>query len=218
MALVILFYVAAETVFPKQVRQIGTGIQNLLSQAKDIRIDGKPVKQEPSLQPEDPLPLPPPPLINPMRGLIVQSNPSGAEIYLNGKNTNKLTPARVNVPTDRNFEIVLRKPRYVDYEGSNLKADSIGTSWTASLQKARVAYLNIDVRPSRNVEVYVNGQKLSENLPVTGYSIPANQLVDVKAVNKLTGQKVTQKVRLYEDQRKELILQLDKNRRPSSQR
>ena len=72
--------------------------------------------------------------------------------------------------------------------------------------------------PSRNVLIYIDGQKLSESLPITGYAIPANQAVKVKAVNKLTGQKVTETLRLYQDQRKQLLLKLPPARGTASKR
>ena len=212
---VIVIGVVAQSFFPKQVKQVTDFFGNVSVVVPDKTTPD--TGSNPSVAP-DPLPLPPAPNPNPTRGLIVQSNPSGAEIYLNGENTKKLTPARVNIPADRKFEIVLRKPRYVDYEGVGLMSDNIGTSWTATLRKARVAYINIDVRPARNVSIYVDGQKLSETLPITGYAVPANQVVRVKAVNKLTGQKVTESLRLYQDQRKQLILKLPPPREPANKR
>lgn len=154
------------------------------------------------------------------RGLIVNSIPSGAEIFINGQSTGEFTPARVNIPTDHSFNLSLKKSRYVDYIKENIKAEQLDqASFTATLQKAMVAYINIDVRPSRNVKVMVNGVTLREDvLPVTGYAIPAGQSVRVQAQNLLTGEIAEQMVELYADERKTVVLRLDKGRSPSGQR
>jgi eukaryotic-like serine/threonine-protein kinase len=156
----------------------------------------------------------------PVRGLVVNSVPSGAEIFLNGKSTGESTPARISVPTDRPFGLTLRKARYIDYSRTNLFAAKLDqASFTATLQKALVAYVNIDVRPARNVRVSVNGVTLKETtMPITAYAIPAGQPVKIQAQNTLTGEVSQQTIELYPDERKTIVLRVDKGRNPASRR
>src|SRR5690606_10574500 len=94
--------------------------------------------------------------------LVVNSNPSGAEIYMNGINTGKITPARIQVPADAPFAIKLRLERYIDYQKGNLTTDITGSNFTATLQKAMVGYIDVDVRPPLNTKVYINGKEIRE--------------------------------------------------------
>lgn len=153
-----------------------------------------------------------------VRGLIVNSVPSGAEIIVDGKSTGEFTPARISVPAARTFNLTLKKSRYIDYVKNNIKTDHMEKgSFTATLQKAMVAYINIDVKPARNVKVTVNGVVLEEDsLPISGYAIPASQVITIRAQNLITGQVAEQTVELYADERKSILLRVDKNRLPSS--
>lgn len=159
----------------------------------------------------------PPPPPTSFRGLIVNSIPSGAEIVIDGRSTGEFTPARVNVPTTRPFSLTLKKSRYIDYIKTNIANNQLEKgSFTATLQKALVAYINIDVKPARNVRITVNGTVLEEDsLPITGYAIPAGQVVTVRAQNLATGQVAEQTIELYADERKTVLLKVDRNRNPA---
>jgi hypothetical protein len=149
-------------------------------------------------------------------GLVVNSVPSGAEIYINGLNTGKTTPSRVEIPADRPFTIDLKLDRYIDYTKTDLTSEHTGRSFTATLQKSMVAYLDIDVKPARNARVYVNGQPLTdENLPITRYAVPSGTKIKIRAENPYTGTSAEETLILKEDQRKSLLLRLDQTRKPS---
>lgn len=155
---------------------------------------------------------------NVTKPLIIQSVPSGAEIFIDGVSTKESTPSRIQVPADRKVVLTLKKERYLDYVKSDFEITAFPkSSLTATLQKAMVAYLDIDVVPSRNVKVYVNGQLLKENtLPIYKYAVPAGTAITIGAVNAVTGEKVQEKITLLEDQRRSITLKLNKNRQPSS--
>ncbi|MCB0349915.1 MAG: serine/threonine protein kinase [Bdellovibrionales bacterium] len=151
--------------------------------------------------------------------LVVNSVPSGADIYLNGLATGKVTPARIDVPADSSFAITLKMSRFLNYSKNNLTIDKTGRTFTAVLQKSMVAYVDIDVKPPVNARVYVNGQALSDEiLPINRYAIPAGTPVTIRAENPITGSATQEVITLREDQRYKVILQLDKNRLPSNRR
>ncbi len=151
---------------------------------------------------------------------IVQSLPSGAEILINGERTGETTPARIAFPIGQTVTISLKKDRYLEYTRPDFDAETYESStFSATLQKAQVGYIDIDVRPSRNVNLYINGQKLSENnLPIIKYAVPANSEVTISAIHQITGEKMEKSLRLYEDERKTVILKMNKknSRTPSS--
>lgn len=166
-----------------------------------------------------PQPLAEKPVVeNITKPLIIQSVPSGAEILIDGISTGESTPSRVRIPADRKVVLSLRKERYLDYTKSDFDVGTFpNSSLTATLQKAMVGYLDIDVVPSRNARIYVNGKPLREDqFPIYKYAVPAGTQVTVGAINSITGEKVEEKLTLFEDQRKSIILRLNKNRQPSS--
>lgn len=84
--------------------------------------------------------------------LVVNSNPSGAEIWINGVNTSETTPARIYVPAGNQFNIALKKDKYITYSRPIMDARQVGRSFHATLQKAMVGYLHIDVKPLEMLE------------------------------------------------------------------
>jgi hypothetical protein len=124
----------------------------------------------------------------------------------------------VEIPADRPFTIDLKLDRYIDYTKTDLTAEHTGRSFTATLQKSMVAYLDIDVKPARNARVFVNGQALTdENLPITRYAVPSGTQIKIRAENPYTGAFKEETLILKEDQRRTLLLRLDTPRKPSGQ-
>ncbi len=116
--------------------------------------------------------------------MIISSSPSGAEIYVNGRNTQLFTPARVMVPANKPFLLDLKRSGYVDYTRENVSREAFGTKLLATLQKASVGYLNVDVRPPKDARIYINGVLLKgERLPLAKYAVPAGRQVTVRAEN-----------------------------------
>ncbi|MCC7404409.1 MAG: serine/threonine protein kinase [Bdellovibrionales bacterium] len=143
--------------------------------------------------------------------LLITSTPSGAEIYLNAVNTGKVTPSKITVPSTEKFLITLKRTGYIDYERKDLLRSETGRKLAATLQKALVGYLNIDVIPPRAVKVFVNGQRLSgEMLPIYNYAVPAETWVVVRAVDPLSALDAEEKVFLSRDQKKSVTLYLKK--------
>lgn len=151
--------------------------------------------------------------------LVVNSIPSGADIYLNGLATGKVTPARIDVPAEASFALTLKLSRFITYTKNNLTSEKTGRTFTATLQKSMEAYIDIDVKPPLNARVYVNGRALQDDiLPINHYAIPAGIPITVRAENPITGASTQEVITLREDQRYKVILNLNKQRSPSNRK
>lgn len=116
--------------------------------------------------------------------ITVNSSPQGAEVIINGVGTGQLTPARVKIPSDKEFYLGLRKQDYIDYQ-QKIQANYPNADYKGTLQRVRVGYLDIDVKPRESI-VYINGTQLIDRLPIVGYKFPADRKIVIKAVNKQT--------------------------------
>jgi serine/threonine protein kinase len=220
-AFAIMSYVAGVSYFPKEAAQIESIFEKALS---SLSKKGKPTDNAiVPIAPNQPAPTFPDnkeaqAAIDPTKApLIVHSLPSGAEIYIDGVNTGELTPARILVSSNSEFSIKLRLGGFLDYSKSSLSVDQTGRTFTATLQKALEAYIDIDVKPPVNIRLYVNGAELKDELPITKYAIPAGSPIVIRAVNVMTGSVAEETVNLKEKERHRIVLQPDKNRIPSSQ-
>jgi len=133
--------------------------------------------------------------------LIVTSAPSGAEIYIDNVNSGQITPSRVEVPKNKPFLLSLKRAGFAEYT-SKLSRDMTGGRHNATLEKALVGYLDIEVYPPHNMEVSINGTPIKKpTFPIVRYLVPANTKLLVKAVNKVTGEVDEQNVVVPEDRR-----------------
>jgi hypothetical protein len=115
--------------------------------------------------------------------LVVISNPSGAEIYINDKNSGLVTPSRVLVPAGK-FNITLQKTGYAPSRLNDLNKESVGHRLMVALVKLNVAYIDIDVFPPQDAVITINGKKLSNRRgTIRQYTVPANTPVKIRAEN-----------------------------------
>jgi hypothetical protein len=150
--------------------------------------------------------------------LLITSTPSGAEIYLNGAGLGRVTPSKIKVPSNEKFMITLKRGGYIDYERQDLLKSEVGIKFAATLQKALVGYLNIDVIPPRAAKIYINGQKLSgEMLPIFNYAVPAETWIVVRAEEPVGSLVAEEKIYLSRDQKRSLTLYLKKKSRTKRQ-
>lgn len=139
--------------------------------------------------------------------LIVSSSPSGAEILIDNVSTGQITPSRVEVPKNKNFTIALKRAGYIDYIRNNSSKEVTSGRINASLEKALVGYLDIEVHPPRDVEVSINGVQIKKpTFPIVRYLVPANVKLLVRAENKATGEVDEQNVIVPEDRRVQVDL------------
>jgi len=114
--------------------------------------------------------------------IIIKSQPSGAEVYINGKNQGTITPARIAVPSDKVFTLDLRKDGYLNYR-TKLDSKGNGSQENFTLQKLNIGRLDIRT-PSRDTVIYINGKKLRERPPILDYRVPSSRKIKIRAVDR----------------------------------
>ncbi len=144
----------------------------------------------------------------------VKSEPPGARIFLDGRDTGYYTPAVISVDANTQAKFVLRKESFLEYEISQSYSGT--TSVSATLQPAaRAGYLNIYLsNGGEATKIYVNEKELAEKPPVMKYPIVADSIVAVRAFNPITelSDEVTVKLAPGENKNIELILGRSKDK------
>ncbi len=140
--------------------------------------------------------------------ISISSSPSGASIYIDGKDTGATTPAIVPVTANKETLISLKKDGYLTYETSQ-KSNQIGRVMATLQTAAQAAFVNIYLlNGGPSTKIYVNGKELSEKAPVMKYTVLANADSIIQAYNPITKQK--DELRLFlkpgENKNVELIL------------
>lgn len=152
--------------------------------------------------------------------IVVNSKPSGAKIFINGKDSRRITPAQISVPFNEPMDLVLRKHNYLDYTKNELTITPNSTrSFNTTLQKASIGYVNIDARPSSYVKIYLNGKELVENkLPIRNYAVRSGATLVFKATNPYKKITKYKKVVLKPGESKSIVFDLNSQRVPSSKK
>lgn len=138
----------------------------------------------------------------------VSSSPSGANIYVDGRDTGYKTPAIIAVTANKNSQFVFRKDGYLEYQTIQSFAE-IGNLSVTLQTVAQTAYLNIYLsNGGPTTKIYVNGKQLIEKVPVMKYPIVAQNETIITAYNPIT--KISDEVRVHvkagESRNIELIL------------
>lgn len=112
-------------------------------------------------------------------GLVVTSNPSGAEIILNEQSTGMVTPSRVEVSGV--FSVTIRKKGYADFKVKDTTRETIGHRLDATLQKLNIAYLDVEIFPPHPATLYINGKSYSlRRSTISEVPIPGGTPVKVR--------------------------------------
>ncbi|MBX3021730.1 MAG: protein kinase [Bdellovibrionales bacterium] len=115
-------------------------------------------------------------------GLVVTSNPSGAEIFLNGQSTGMVTPTRIEVPPQNTFTVTVRKRGYHDFKRNDVTRESVGHRLDATLQKLNVGWLDVEIFPPQDALLYVGGKLIPiYRNAAREIMIPGNTAVKVRA-------------------------------------
>ncbi len=223
-AFTIMTYIVASTLFPKETGNFEGAIKRMIAGKNSAEVPSEAAQPKTQQIPDpkfsmDEGPVQPiaPKDFKSTYSLIVNSVPSGAEIYVNNMTTGKTTPEKIDVPAEGEFTIQLKLDHYIDYLKPRLTTAITGHTFTANLQRAMVGYLDIDVKPPVNVRVFINGEPLkNEILPIANYAIPANVSVRVRAVDLVSGVDQERTVTLRVDQHYQVLFELNKGRAPSS--
>ena len=149
-----------------------------------------------------------------LTSVIVTSNPSGAEIFVNGKSTGVITPARVELPPERTFTLTLKRLGYTDTIRRDLDRAALSGRLSFELQKAQLGYVDIDVRPPRNVRVLPHGHPFSfDSLPLVKVPVPADRRVLIRAEDFENGTYVEQSLSVSLGRQTKILLDF-RNSRP----
>lgn len=138
----------------------------------------------------------------------ITSTPPGAAIYINGQETGFYTPGRVQVKPNTQFSLSLKRDGYFPYT-QKLVASQNGQQFQATLLKASFGFISVKVVPSRAV-LYINGQKLNEQPPLSNYAVPANERIHIRAVNPTSGATAEKVINIRQDTHRSVSLFLKK--------
>jgi eukaryotic-like serine/threonine-protein kinase len=151
--------------------------------------------------------------------VIVESNPSGARVYMDGKDTGMITPLRTTVDSGKDFTVTLRLAGYQVFEKKD-RADTNGMQVKAVLSVLpKMGYLNLDlVNAGRNPIVTINGQRLNDKPPLRNYPVLANTTIRVEAHNPFTGLSDEHVFKVKPNERTQVRLILSSKRKPANKR
>ncbi len=118
--------------------------------------------------------------------ISITSQPAGARIYIDGRDTGQITPSIIPVIANKDLAISMTKDGYTKYEAT--KQFTQTASFAATLQQQIAGgYINIYiVNGGARPALFVNGQRLTEDLPIKRYRVPANTEITVSAENAIT--------------------------------
>jgi serine/threonine protein kinase len=142
----------------------------------------------------------------------IASVPEKAEIWINGSKQNALTPAVLQIPANKEVEIVLKAEGFNNYPIKRLFSKQVETL-TATLQPKPIeyAYLNIKIAGADSfTKVSVNGTDLIERPPILKYPITANRETVISVFNPITKQMQEVKVRVKAGVTEDVELSLGK--------
>lgn len=140
--------------------------------------------------------------------LSVTSTPTGAQIFVNGKDSAMITPSIISITANKETVIALRKDGFLTYE-TKQNLNETGRVAATLQSAAQAAYLNIYLlNGGPSTKIYVNGKELTEKAPVMKYTVLANTEAVIRAYNPITKQKdeLRYKLRAGENKNVELIL------------
>lgn len=144
--------------------------------------------------------------------VTITSDPHGAEIFIDGHNTDTVTPAQIQIPSNKDVVLKLEKIGYLAYENTIYASES-GKTFRATLLSGKSGALNLAlINGGAQPVVEINGIKISDKLPLKNYRIPAGIPVVIQASNPFLGLKSEQTIIVEENESKslELILKPEK--------
>jgi serine/threonine protein kinase len=110
----------------------------------------------------------------------IKSDPPNAKISIDGRDTNETTPARLSLSAGKKFMLKIEKPGYNKHESSFVPSKD-GSSISVTLLQGRTGFLNLDVvNGGAEPIVEINGQRISDRLPLDQYMVPANVPVRIR--------------------------------------
>jgi len=133
----------------------------------------------------------------------VTSAPPSAEVRINGRLHEDVTPTTISLKAGESYTIEIKREPYLPWKTE--KIFNQGEKIFADLKLSRVAYVDIVVEGAG--EIYVNNTRIAVRGPVMGYQIPADEEVLIWSQDTRTGARAEERVRLGENFRKQVRLQ-----------
>jgi serine/threonine protein kinase len=144
--------------------------------------------------------------------VTISSEPIGARIFIDGREVGQTTPAQVQIPANRDVKLNLDKLGFNSYEAT-ISANENGKTIRATLMGGRTGVLNLSlINGGASPEIEINGTKISEQLPLKNYRLPAGVPVIIRVKNSFLGTRAERTIVLDENESKslELILKPEK--------
>lgn len=144
--------------------------------------------------------------------VTITSEPIGARVFVDGREQGTVTPTQVQIPANRDIKLYLEKTGYMPYE-STITSNENGKTFRATLMGGRTGVLNLSlINGGASPEIEINGTKISEQLPLRNYRLPAGVPVVIRVRNTFLGMRAERTVVLDENESKnlELILKPEK--------
>lgn len=149
--------------------------------------------------------------------VFVKSNPSGAEIWLNGQHTGKTTPSQVDIVPGELFTLTLRKRGYAEYKRADVTREQLGYMIDVPLQKMNIGYLDVEIFPPQEATLYVNGKQVFLNRTFArDIIVPANTPIKVRAESRVANTYEEQTISVQLDRKRAIKLNPRKNTRAPS--
>ncbi len=146
----------------------------------------------------------------------IVSDPSGARIFIDGEDTRYMTPGSINVPTNKEFKVMLKRSGYLNYEITQ-KAIDPTINLRANLDPVPpMGYVTLILRNEGSDPVItVNEKRIDQSPPIKDFGIPAGLESRIKVYNPFSGLTAEQVVSVRENERKTLVLTLGNTAAPA---
>ncbi len=145
--------------------------------------------------------------------VFIQSQPSGARIWIDGQDTGMITPAQQRMDSGREFTLALKKDGYQPNERKTKVSDNGMVIKTSLLPMPKMGYINLDlVNGGHNPVVFINGVRIEDKLPLKNYAVIAGTPVKIQAHNPFTGLSAEQTVKVGSNEKIQVNLLLSQRR------
>lgn len=151
-------------------------------------------------------------LVRPI-SININSDPSGAQIIIDDVHDNLTTPALIPFIPGKKVKLELVKKDFKIIRIQNFDPSTLTSrAFKPKLEKMAYGYINVDAKPpqfsDKFSEIYINGQRINQPLPIIRFPVPANQESTVELINPMTNKKTVRKVFLDAEQNKSVVFYL----------
>ncbi len=150
------------------------------------------------------------------QGLVITSNPSGAEIWIDEQPTGQVTPSPIRVTNT--FSVTIRKKGYAEFKVSNVTRETLGHRLDVTMQKLNIAYLDVEIFPPQPANLFVNGKQYPlRKGAIREIAVPGGTPIKVRAETLSGSLYEEMTLSIPTDKRKVVQLNPRKSRAPTSE-